>query len=315
MEEIFRGSAVIVLAVAAALAFVLGLAFGSKGPDPDKPPRLERAAEAFILTLLGGFFARTFVSILLSTAEDTPFARLVIGWATTVWTGAIGTIPSWFGAEFLTAHDTLLWAALAVGAFTGLMDGIWRVYDWTGLGVPSFLLDKTWGLAGTTNAALLHLWNVIGGKHADEPRENAHRYETGFHIKSGYAFTQGAVMSELSVGVGKDLYNHEYTHVWQNRIFGPLFVLSYVGWMAVTFIPSLIARALTKAVTLGEAIERFTYFDNPWETWGYAVQKADRSAVAGGSDLIWSNTAVVLWSIPYFLAAAAATVLLLRAAW
>src|SRR5207249_8854289 len=161
------------------------------------------AAEPFDLTILGGFIARTFVSILLSTAEDTPFARLIIGWATTLWTGAIGTIPSWFGAEVLTGRDALLWAALGVGAFTGMMDGIWRIYDWTALGVPSFLLDKTWGLAGTTNAALLHIWNVFAGTHADEPRENAHRYETGFHIKSGFAFTQGAVMSELSDAVGK----------------------------------------------------------------------------------------------------------------
>ena len=312
------------LAIASVLAFVVGLIFGTnktdpdKPADPDKPPRLERAAEAFILTLLGGFFARMFVSILLSTAENTPLSRLVIGWATTLWTGAIGTIPSWFGTEFLTGRDTLLWAALAVGAFTGMMDGIWRVYDWTGIGVPSFLLDKTWGLAGTTNAALLHIWNTFFGKHADEPRQNAHRYETGFHIKRGYAFTQGAVMSELSESVNAadhDLYNHEYTHVWQNRIFGPFFVLSYVGWMAVAFIPSLIAGALTKAVTLGQAIERYTYFDNPWETWGYVVQKADRSAVAGSSELVWSNTAVVLWSIPFFLAAAAVTVLLLGAAW
>src|SRR5438093_1260737 len=128
MEEIFNGAAMIVLAIASAIAFVVGLLFGTKKADPDKPadpnkpPRLERAAEAFILTLLGGFIARMFVSILLSTAVDTPFARLVIAWDTTLWTGAIGTIPSWFGAEVLTGRDTLLWAALVVGAFTGMMD-------------------------------------------------------------------------------------------------------------------------------------------------------------------------------------------------
>lgn len=314
MDEIFRANALVVLAIAAVLAFFIGLAFGSKLPDVNKPPRLERAAEAFILALLGGFFARTFVSILLSTAEDAPLARLVIGWATTLWPGAIDTIPHFFGAELLTGRETLLWIALVVGAFTGMMDGIWRVYDWTGLGVPSFVLDKTWGLAGTTNAALLHLWNIFG-KHVDEPRENAHRYSSGFHIKSGFAFTQGSVMSELTAAPGGALYDHEYTHVWQNRIFGPLFVLTYIGWMAVTFIPSLIAGVVTRGVTLGQGIERYCYFDNPWETWGYAVQKADRKAVAGGPELVWSDTAVVLWSIPYFLAAIVAIYFLLGAAW
>lgn len=315
MEEIFRANALIALAIAAVLAFLVGLAFGSKAPDVNKPPRLERAAEAFILALLGGFFARTFVSILLSSAADAPLARLVIGWATTLWPGAIDTIPYFVGAELLTGRETLLWIALVVGAFTGMIDGIWRVYDWTGLGVPSFVLDKTWGLAGTTNAALLHLWNIFLGKHADEPRENAHRYSSGFHIKSGFAFTQGSAMSELTSAPGGDLYKHEYTHVWQNRIFGPLFVLTYIGWMAVTFIPSLIASAVTRGVTLGQGIERYCYFDNPWETWGYAVQKADRGAVAGGPELVWSTTAVVLWSIPYFLAAIVAIYFLLGAAW
>lgn len=56
MDEIFRANALIALAIAAALAFFVGLAFGSKLPDVAKPPRLERAAEAFILALLDGMW-------------------------------------------------------------------------------------------------------------------------------------------------------------------------------------------------------------------------------------------------------------------
>jgi hypothetical protein len=72
-----------------------------------------------------------------------------------------------------------------------------------GLGVPAFLLDVTWGLGGNTNAVLMHLINFAWGDHGDGPTENrhdAHRYVQGFAVRSGFAFTQGAVMSNTHLG-------------------------------------------------------------------------------------------------------------------
>src|SRR5207247_10054755 len=112
------------------------------------------------------------------------------------------------------------------------------------------VLDTTWGLGGTTNACLLHIFNTFAGKHEDDGRRNVHRYSSGFHVKEHYAFTQGSVMSELSDGPekpDKPLYWHERTHVSQNRAFGPLYPLSYIGWAVVMFVPGLIASAVRKA--------------------------------------------------------------------
>ena len=94
----------------------------------------------------------------------------------------------------LTSPDVLLWIAAAVGGFSAMMSGIWRIYDWAALGVPAFLLDSTWGLSGTTDAVLLHLINFAWGDHADElfdRRQNNHRYKSGFRIKAAVRLYAG----------------------------------------------------------------------------------------------------------------------------
>jgi hypothetical protein len=160
----------------------------------------------------------------------------------------------------------LLWVAAVVGAFAGMMDGLWRVHRWAGLGVLWFLLDVTWGLAGGTNACLLHLVNVPWGRHTDEPRTGAHRYYRGFFAKHGYALTLGSVMSNLGPHTG-NLVHHERIHVLQNRLFGPFYTLTYIGWMAVMLVPGLVAGALQGNPAAG--IERWCYLNNPWERWAF----------------------------------------------
>ena len=41
--------------------------------------------------------------------------------------------------------------ATVVGSFVGLMDGLGQVHAWRGAGALTFVLDTTWGLAGSTN--------------------------------------------------------------------------------------------------------------------------------------------------------------------
>ena len=54
-----------------------------------------------------------------------------------------------------------------------------------------------------------------------------------------HAFTQGACMSSIgSEKPGSNLWKHELVHVWQNRILGPFFWFTYVGWMIVMFVAS-----------------------------------------------------------------------------
>jgi hypothetical protein len=44
-------------------------------------------------------------------------------------------------------------------------------------------------------------------------------------------------------------------------------------------------------------IESFSYFSNPWEAWGYAVQGVNRTSFAPG---IWPGLAVAIVSLVFF---------------
>ncbi len=315
IERIFEVPALIFVVVFALVAFALGAIVGAVKGEGGRA--LVRGSEAAVLALVGSLLARTFVSVLLGLAGNSPDAGLAVGWAFFLWPGAVDTI-AWFArARLLTTPEILLWVASGVGAFTGMMDGIWRIHNWRGLGWLSLPLDVTWGLAGSTNGCLLHLCNFAWGHHADETRTGAHRYARGFGLKPGFAFTQGAAMSNLNSPPGDPLYAHERTHVWQNRMFGPLFTLSYLGWLAVWVLPGTVAGAAVRAGVL-QGAEKWCYFNNPWEAWGYAVQNEPRSNFAVTAEqrrLIWSNILVIVWAIPFFGIALFLSYLIISEVW
>jgi hypothetical protein len=281
----------------------------------------KRALEAAILSFVGGFLSRLLISCLLAGADDSPAAVVAVGWGFFLWPGAINTIPWLMGKDLVISVESHLYLAMAVGCLTGMMDGLWRTRDWTdvkGSGVLGFLMDVTWGLAGATNGCLLHGVNVFGlvwSDHSDDDRQGAHRYRSGFAMKSGYAFTQGEVMSNMSGhSPGSDLYNHEKLHVWQNRLAGPLFTLTYLGWMAVMFIPSLIAGAAIQGATVGETIFWWCYMDNPWEVWAYEANNPS-SRRHSLSKIRWSIGVVWGVAVPFYLAVLAGVVAMVACVW
>jgi len=316
IERVFDLAPVLFLGAFAVLGLLIS-AILAAARGADARSAVKRMMEALLLTFLGGLVSRTFVSLLLAADRDSPESGLVVGWVFFLWPGIIDTIPYLLGKSLLTTPERLLWIATGLGAFVGMMDGIWRIHDWKGLGWLSFPLDLTWGLAGNTTGALLHLFNCVWAGHGSETRTGAHRYASGFAIKPGFAFTQGSVMSSLARGPGDPLYSHERTHVWQNRIFGPFFPLSYLAWMVVWFLPGMLAGAIVRAGPF-HGIEKWCYFNNPWEAWCYAVQGQPRAAFGRTPEeqrLIWPAIFVVLWSVPFFGALVAASVLILAAVW
>lgn len=298
MERIVDIPALAFLAIFAVIGFMIRLVFGTVAKNEGAQaffPALETAA----LTLIGGFISRMFISIVLASANDSPEISLVAGWGFFFPVGVIDTIIYLIVQHpVLTKPEVLLWIAAVTGGFSAMMSGIWRSYDWDGLGVPGFVLDMTWGLAGTFNACLLHLINFAWGDHADDVahrdrRRNNHRYKSGFRIKGEFAFTQGAVMSNLKRDSADNLWHHENTHVWQNRGFGPLFTLTYVGWMVLLFIPSLLVAAIARS-NLGDTIMALCYYNNPWEVWAYKI---------GGwrnPFMSWSDPVVIIASVIFY---------------
>jgi hypothetical protein len=298
IERLVDIPALIVIAVFALGALITG---GVAGLVKADGTWWRRGLEAMLLAFAGGFLARSFISLLLSAGGDSAEVGWSIAWVFFIWPGVVETVARLFGSQLLSAPGPLLWIATVVGAFTGMMAGIWRIHPWGRTGVIELVLDTTWGLAGATNASLLHVVNFAWAGHGAETRNSAHRYEKGFRIKQDFAFTQGPVMSELSVQPGDSLYRHEIVHVWQNRAFGPLFVLTYVAWMAAMLIPALIV-----SIWRGRPFDRlqgYCYFSNPWEAWGYKVQEnhggGPRTAHAYP---MWSDDAVIAIATVYFSA-------------
>jgi hypothetical protein len=312
VERIFDPVGLVVLAVLGGAGALLGLLV-AKTRTPSESA-LWRCIEAPVLAVLGGLLARTFISLLLGAGNDSPGIGLAVGWGFFLVPGIVDTFVMLGGSgPALTAPDTLLMFATVVGGFSGMMNGIWRIYDWTGFGWLAFPLDVTWALAGNTVGCLLHIVNFAWGDHSNEQGRNAHRYASGFGLRYNprYAFTQGAVMSNLTEGVSdagveEPLYHHEKTHVLQNRAFGPLYTLTYIGWMLLWLIPSLIVGVVKLGASgLFRGPNNWCYFSNPWEAWAYKVQGAPRSSIQGveaaDADMMWSDGAVIGWAIPFYL--------------
>ena len=278
---------------------VIGLFVGFiAGPVKEKGSRWTRGLEIMILTILGGVLARLFVGLILGLGDFTPRAGFVAGWAFNMWAGGIDLFVRLFRDPWLTEPRTLLSLVTIVGALVGFWDGLWRIHKWDGAGILTFLIDVTWGLGGSTSGVLLHLVNFLWADHTDETRLGAHIYDSGFRFKSGFAVTQGSVMSNMHGNDHtSDLFDHENTHVLQNRIFGPFFILTYLGWMVVWVLPALVV-GLLNSHGVGDTIEKWCYFNNPWEGWAYKVGCGPRSKFGGA---VWSDTAVIVWAVIFFL--------------
>ena len=316
-ERYLPRSVLLFLAIFAAAALLIGF-IGALIRSDSFGNALLSGLEAAILAFVGGLLARSFISFLLWTGRDSPNVALLLGWGFFLWPGAVDTIARPFGKQYLTRPAILLWIAASVGAFTGMIDGLWQTHDWIGPGLPAFVLDETWGLAGSTNGDLVHIFNFIGGDHVvGETRTDAHRYNDGFAFKQGFAFTQGAVMSSMQDAPGTPLFAHENTHVWQNRLVGPLYTLTYLAWMALLLIPGLI-YGLASGVGAGAGIEAFSYYSNPWEAIAYevgenlgAVPRDDPSRGPG----IWPDTAVLIVGTIFFIACLVLSIWLVYRTW
>jgi hypothetical protein len=240
-----------------------------------------RALEALGLALVGGFVARSLISLVLAAGDDSAAAGLFVGWCFFFVNGVIDTLLAPFGVRLLTTPGALETTALVVGAFTGGTHGAAAIYDWRRRGPVQALADVSWGLSGSTTGGILHVVNLFIGTPAPDQRLGALRFNPGFHVpgKPTFAFTQGAVMSNCHQAPGEPLYVHERFHVFQSRVFGPLFTIAYLGWMVVAFLPSLVV-SLVRKERLG-LVEPICYYSNPWEVWAYEVHRKVRGEEAG----------------------------------
>lgn len=202
-------------------------------------------------------------------------------------TGALGGGLGWAALaplELLTAGAAV--AGAAVGGLNGLISGAAGIYAWRGVrGWLCFLMDSTWGVVGTASGLALHLANVV---HPDpsyvagmSSRSNRHVYERGFSMRPGFALALGNVVSgaggtsglrgesERAARRRKLVDVHEGTHLFQNRLLGPVYPLVYLGWMIIAAPTGLVVSLVGERSLVWKVVETLAYYDNPFEYWAY----------------------------------------------
>ena len=182
---------------------------------------------------------------------------------------------SYLGVE--AASSSLLGptAGTAIDKVTGFIRRQFAIYDfrdWRGW--AALVLDYTWGAPGTALGYGVQLVNEVTPNSNYDPALSAlagsHVYRGGVGL-SGFATTFGNVTSNLGTSPkAVDLMlNHEELHVWQNRVFGPLFSASYNAWTVGGFFAGTGYWLLHPNEDLNSLILTAAYYDNPWEVWAY----------------------------------------------
>lgn len=163
-----------------------------------------------------------------------------------------------------------------VGGLNGLVSGSRRIYDWKRpIGWIAFVLDSSWALIGTAAALVVHSVQRTrkdrGTYRSDlSERQNRHVYDTGFTMRTHFAMTVGNTVTNLR-GHRELLEHHEMLHVWQARLFGPLFPLLYGAWMVLGGVAGA-ARWTRRRGGLRSSIDTYAYYHNPFEYWAYRHQ-------------------------------------------
>jgi hypothetical protein len=167
--------------------------------------------------------------------------------------------------------------ALVAGSFGAINGALVALYRGATLPLGWLLVavNSSWGALGNalglmTHAASFCCYADHGRFHKPSDRRFYVCYENGFSLKKNasghpFAFTEGAVMTADT----DELRTHEGVHAIQHYLWGPIYLLSHFGW----FIPwagvALFAGP-ARGVSIGEAVTRLSYYNNPWEVFAYS---------------------------------------------
>ena len=173
---------------------------------------------------------------------------------------------------------------IVVGAVSGAVAGRRRVYDWRSRrGTVAFLSDHTWALATTTSGVIAMTVNAMTDAEYEpslSERQNRMVYRRGFVLRRGFAVTFGNVVNgaadengELTERRRKLVTVHEDAHVWQARVFGPVYVVVYAAWFAGGALVGAVKwLASGRSVPLSRTVDAYAYYRNPFERHAYRLQ-------------------------------------------
>jgi hypothetical protein len=198
-------------------------------------------------------------------------------------------------------------AGAVVGGLNGAISGWLGVYEWQRTrGVSAFVLDSSWALLTTGAGVMIHGLNVVGRGAGYAPelsvRANRHVYRRGFRFRKGFAMTWGNVMNGAgeidgdtarAVRRRRLVTDHEDVHVWQSRVFGPIYPVVYVGWIVVGGLAGAVRWGIKRDHSLGGSMDAWGYYANPFEWWAYSRDGNWPPNVLGDrASLVWKRPIV-----------------------
>jgi hypothetical protein len=185
--------------------------------------------------------------------------------------GLAGALPA------LALHLPLLWIVIfaVFGAAWGGVLAALGGYVLQPLAIIGLILDVTWSLLNTLTGLVWLLVCLIRGTLGDQ---TANGQRSGTLVVAGAALP-GASATTIGNIIGGDWLAHEEVHVWQARIFGPLYWLIYL----CSYAANMLARFMT-----------LRFNDPHWEAYGRVVMEdwAEWSCPAGGPN---GNNGKIYW--------------------
>lgn len=198
-------------------------------------------------------------------------------------------------------------AGVLIGAANGAISGWRATYEWRrARGVGAFVLDNSWALVTTGAGVVIHGLNAVVRDAGYAPelsvRASRHVYRRGFQLRKGFAMTWGNVMNGAGEVDGDDerairrrrlVTDHEDVHVWQARVFGPIYPLAYVGWIVIGGLAGAARWVIKRDHTLGGSMDAWGYYANPFEWWAYSRDANWPPRVLGDrAPLVWKRPMV-----------------------
>ena len=202
-------------------------------------------------------------------------------------------IVAGFGIAFASLYLILHFAlqlndttAMLVAAGGGLIGGIYSavafgrgVYGFGPFSILGYLFDMSWSLPNT--AASLLVWLpacMIAGGDFVEPDDKSRR--SGTFVYRDNPRGGGYDATTIGTVIGGGWSSHEEVHVWQARMFGPLYLPVYgVSWLL-----NLLFRLCTGK--LDELVLQ-AYYRVCFEDWAYSAGSSSGSDIRWGGWILW----------------------------
>ena len=198
-------------------------------------------------------------------------AGWVQGVAITAFGAALGAlVGGWIGALIVGL------VSLAIAVPFGLAVAVGEPYHGSALGVWRCIVDATWSVPNTWAGALYYAVNRLTGNVHDAARSRgAGSIWLVNGVFPGFATTIGTVKAGSGPGVDR----HEELHVFQARLFGPLYLpLVAVNYVLATIAPYwLLVRPPSRRPVSGfSSYFMHGVYPHVWnEIWAYRATRAN----------------------------------------